>query len=144
MIQRIQTIYLMIVIFLSGILIFMINLWEIERGDSVLFVELLNSKKFFQILLAVLFLTIAILAALSLFLFKNRNLQIRINWVNIILNFILFVLLIFNLLTLSGEVTHSLKGIGIWLPLGSIVFLFLANRAIQKDENLVKSVDRIR
>jgi len=144
MIQRIQSIYLMLVIFLSGILIFIINLWEIERGNSVLFLELLQSKKFFQILLAVLFLTVAILAALSLFLFKNRNLQIRINWVNIILNLILFVLLIFNLLTLSGEFLHSLKGIGIWLPLGSIVFLFLANRAIQKDENLVKSVDRIR
>lgn len=49
-----------------------------------------------------------------------------------------------NLLSLSGEFIDSVKGIGVFLPLGSIVLLVLANRAIQKDEDLVKSVDRIR
>jgi hypothetical protein len=31
-----------------------------------------------------------------------------------------------------------------FLPIFSIVFLALANKAIKKDEDLVKSVDRIR
>ncbi|MEM8927237.1 MAG: DUF4293 family protein, partial [Bacteroidota bacterium] len=38
----------------------------------------------------------------------------------------------------------SEKGIGMLIPVFSIVFLVLANRAIKKDEDLVKSVDRLR
>ena len=38
----------------------------------------------------------------------------------------------------------SEKGIGSALPLIAIVLLVLANKAIKKDEDLVKSVDRIR
>jgi hypothetical protein len=45
---------------------------------------------------------------------------------------------------MSGETSVSEKGIGSFLPFGSIVLLLLANHAIQKDENLVKSVDRLR
>ena len=45
---------------------------------------------------------------------------------------------------LSGETVVSEKGIGMLIPVFSIVFLVLANRAIKKDEDLVKSVDRLR
>jgi hypothetical protein len=38
----------------------------------------------------------------------------------------------------------SEKGIGMLLPIISIVFIALANKAIKKDEDLVKSVDRLR
>ncbi|OSS38566.1 hypothetical protein C723_2549 [Christiangramia flava JLT2011] len=38
----------------------------------------------------------------------------------------------------------SEKGIGMFLPIVSIVFLVLANKAIKRDEDLVKSVDRLR
>ena len=38
----------------------------------------------------------------------------------------------------------SQKGIGVLLPIISIVFLAMANKAIKKDEDLVKSVDRLR
>ncbi|MEP3383632.1 MAG: DUF4293 family protein, partial [Flavobacteriaceae bacterium] len=38
----------------------------------------------------------------------------------------------------------SEKGIGMLIPVFSIVFLVLSNRAIKKDEDLVKSVDRLR
>jgi hypothetical protein len=144
MIQRIQSIYLILVIVLSGVFTFLIELWPISEVDGVTMNTLLNSKNFFLIVIAVTYLAVAVLAITSLITFKNRLLQIRINRVNILVNLILFGLLILNLLKLSGELNYSLKGIGIWLPLGSIVFLFLANRAIQKDENLVKSVDRIR
>lgn len=144
MIQRIQSIYLGLVIILSGFVVFFIQLWVKEGEIGVNLTDLLNSKNYFQIVLAVMYLAVAVLGIMSLLMFKNRMLQKRINGVNILVNLILFGLLIFNLLSLSGELKDSLKGIGIWLPLGSIVLLFLANRAIQKDENLVKSVDRIR
>lgn len=47
-------------------------------------------------------------------------------------------------LNLSGETSVSEKGIGIFIPLVVIVFLVMANKAIKKDEALVKSVDRLR
>jgi ABC-type polysaccharide transport system permease subunit len=60
------------------------------------------------------------------------------------LNLILLGLFVYRLLTLSGETSVSEKGIGMFLPIVAIVFLVLANKAIKKDEDLVKSVDRLR
>jgi hypothetical protein len=51
---------------------------------------------------------------------------------------------VYRSLSLSGETDVSEKGIGMLLPIFSIVFLVLANKAIKKDEDLVKSVDRLR
>ncbi len=63
-----------------------------------------------------------------------------------ILNVILLGLFVYRTLTVSGEATEivSEKGIGMFLPIVSIVLLVLANKAIKKDEDLVKSVDRLR
>ena len=77
-------------------------------------------------------------------MFKNRKSQFVMGRLNIILNFILLGLFVYRSLNLSGETTVSEKGIGILLPIFSIVFLVLANKAIKKDEELVKSVDRLR
>jgi hypothetical protein len=35
-------------------------------------------------------------------------------------------------------------GLGMYLPVIALAFTFLANRGIKKDEDLVKSVDRLR
>lgn len=62
-----------------------------------------------------------------------------------IITLILLGLFVYRSLTLSGGTAAvSEKGIGIYLPLISIVLLALANKAIKKDEELVKSVDRLR
>ena len=63
---------------------------------------------------------------------------------NIILNLILLGLFVFRSLNISGETDVSEKGIGMLIPVLSIVLLALANKAIKKDEDLVKSVDRLR
>jgi len=90
------------------------------------------------------FLLVALLAFVSLVSFKKRLLQINLNRFNILINLILFGFLVYHLLNISGEISVSEKGIGSFLPLASIVLLLMANRSIQKDENLVKSVDRLR
>ncbi|MDB4192329.1 DUF4293 domain-containing protein, partial [Flavobacteriaceae bacterium] len=46
-------------------------------------------------------------------------------------------------LNISGEVSSE-KGIGMFIPSVVILFAVMANKAIKKDENLVKSVDRLR
>ena len=65
------------------------------------------------------------------------------NRLNIILNFILLAVFMYGSLNSPGEDVSSEKGVGI-LPIISIVLLVLANKAIKKDEDLIKSVDRLR
>jgi len=52
--------------------------------------------------------------------------------------------LIYLSLNLSGETSVSEKGIGMFLPILAILLVVLANKAIKKDEDLIKSVDRLR
>lgn len=84
------------------------------------------------------------MALLAIFMFKNRKNQFIINRLNLLLNLFLLGFFVYRALNLSGETTVSEKGIGMLTPIFSIVFLVLANKAIKKDEDLVKSVDRLR
>jgi hypothetical protein len=85
------------------------------------------------------------LTVISIISYKKRQNQFVMGRLNIILNLILLGLFVYRSLNLSGEtVTVSEKGIGMFLPIVTIVLLVLANKAIKKDEDLVKSVDRLR
>ncbi len=84
------------------------------------------------------------LTLLTLFSHKKRKQQFVMGRLNMILNLILLGLFVYRTLNASGETAISEKGVGMFLPIISIVFLVLANKAIKKDEDLVKSVDRLR
>jgi hypothetical protein len=143
MIQRIQTVYLLLASIVSGVLIFIFNLWKaIEKNTYAL--DLLYSKSFLLKLIPILFLVSAILAFVAIFLFKNRKLQFVIGRLTILINLILLGLLIYLSLTLPGEAAVSEKGIGMFIPILAILLIVLANKAIKKDEDLVKSADRLR
>jgi hypothetical protein len=136
MIQRIQTLYLSLAIVSSAGLIFVFRLWTNVDGT------LLFAKD--NTLYLGLFLGSALLSLISIFKYKTRMTQFVLGRLNIILNFILLVVLVYQSSKLPGELNFSEKGIGMLLPLFSIVCLALANKAIKKDEELVKSVDRLR
>jgi len=85
----------------------------------------------------------ALISFLTIMLYKKRSLQIKLDWLNIILNVLLIGSFVYSLLTLPGE-NNSEKGIWTLVPLASIVLLSIANRLIKKDDDLVKSVDRFR
>lgn len=136
MIQRIQTIYLLISALIMGAL----YLWFPVITDTDGNVILDRSE---LVILIPVFLSIA-LAIISILNFKKRQMQFVLNRLNILLSFVLLGVFVYRSLTLSGETLVSEKGIGILLPIISIVFLVLANKAIKKDEDLVKSVDRLR
>ncbi len=136
MIQRIQTLYLVLAAAISGGLIFVFHLWTNIEGDKVFAMH--NN------LYLGLFAGSALLSLISIFRFKDRKSQFVLGRLNIILNFILLGVFVYQSLNLSGETNVSEKGIGIVLPIFSIVCLVLANKAIKKDEDLVKSVDRLR
>ncbi|WP_339652000.1 DUF4293 domain-containing protein [uncultured Maribacter sp.] len=136
MIQRIQSFYLLIVAILASVLPFFFNLWINIDG-----IEVFADN---EMLISIVFYIITVLAIWSIVQFKNRKTQFVINRLNMILNFFLLGFFVYRSLNLSGEISVSEKGIGMLIPVFSIIFLVLANRAIKKDEDLVKSVDRLR
>ena len=136
MIQRIQTLYLLLAAGISGGLIFVFNLWTNNEGVKVFAQD--------DYTYLGLFLGSALLSLISIFRFKNRKSQFMLGRLNIILNFILLGFFVYLSLNLSGGTDVPEKGIGMLLPIFSIVCLVLANKAIKKDEDLVKSVDRLR
>ncbi len=144
MIQRIQSIYLLIATLLSGGLIFFLNLWVTEQGIKFFALDSLSSDNLALAGVFVLFLASAILTLIAIFQYKKRQLQFVLGRLTILINFILVGILVYFAQNLSGEIKISEKGIGLLIPIFTIVFVVLANKAIKKDEELVKSVDRLR
>ena len=136
MIQRIQTLYLLIVGLISGVMPFFLNLW-VEVGGKEVFAQ-------DEVLVSLVFYIVTVLAVVSIVMYKKRQNQFVVNRLNMILNLFLLGFFVYRSLSLSGETVVSEKGIGMLIPVFSIVFLVLTNRAIKKDEDLVKSVDRLR
>ena len=137
MLQRIQTVYMIIALITIGVLPMFTPLWKVGNGISYYFM----SSMVYQIIIGMA----TSLIMLSILSFKKRQQQIVFNRLNIILNLILLGLFVYRSLNISGETPAvSEKGIGMFLPIISIVMLVLANKAIKKDEDLVKSVDRLR
>ncbi|MGJ8714618.1 MAG: DUF4293 domain-containing protein [Maribacter stanieri] len=136
MIQRIQSLYLIVVAILTGVLPFFFNLWVNIDGAEVF----ANN----EMLISIAFYASAVLAVWAIVQFKKRKSQFVINRLNMILNVFLLGFFVYRSLNLSGETLVSEKGIGMLIPVFSIIFLVLANRAIKKDEDLVKSVNRLR
>jgi len=136
MIQRIQTVYLLLVFVISGVLSLVFPLWKNMSGADVYAAQ--------NMLYVGLFGASAALTVVSILGYKKRQSQFVYNRLNMILNFILLGLFVYQSLNLSGEATVSEKGIGMFLPIASILLLVFANKAIKKDEELVKSADRIR
>ena len=137
MLQRIQTIYLLLAFVATGVLPFFIPLWTMADGKEYVFMQ--N-----QVYVALLGLSTT-LTLVSIVSYKTRQNQFVMGRLNIILNLILLGLFVYRSLNVSGETPAvSEKGIAMFVPLVTIVLLVLANKAIKKDEDLVKSVDRLR
>lgn len=137
MLQRIQTVYLVLALIVTGVLPFLFPLWKTGENGDFYFMQDMMYAAFFG-----LSTTLSLLSIIS---FKKRQNQFVMGRLNIILNLILLGLFVYRWLNLPGEaVEASEKGIGMFLPIVAIVFLVLANKAIKRDEDLVKSVDRLR
>tara|TARA_B110000090_G_scaffold119079_1_gene132505 strand:+ start:4084 stop:4587 length:504 start_codon:yes stop_codon:yes gene_type:complete len=143
MIQRIQSIYLLLASAISGGLIFVFNLWSAPARNTFV-IDLFNEDSFLLNGISLLFLLSATITFIAIFLFKKRQLQFVLGRISILINLLLLGLLIYISLILPGEMKISEKGIGMFLPILAILFVVFANKAIQKDEDLVKSVDRLR
>ena len=132
MIQRIQSIFMGFALLINGYITY------------TTFSSYNQSNENIFLYLSIISLIVFTIAIFSIFSFKKRQNQFVLNRLAIIFNFILLVLFIYQSQSLSGDVSASMKGIEVILTLISIVLLVFANKYIKKDEDLVKSVDRIR
>ena len=131
MIQRVQSIYLLVAAIIS-------------LASYLLFPKLelffINMSLMDYFIIPYLFFCFFI-STLNIFLFTNRNVQININKFQLLIH--LFVLIVFFYFFYQEKMLNPDL---IWTltPISSIVFLSLANKGIKKDENLIRSVDRLR
>ncbi|RXK62577.1 DUF4293 family protein [Lacibacter luteus] len=136
MIQRIQTIWLLLAAaasFASLKLSFYSG-----KKDAVLFEQLSGSTGGF--LLLVLTVAVALLAVVSIFLFKNRKLQMRLSLAGLVLQLaVLFLYIQKTAVFIEGNYTLT-SVFSFVVP----VFFLLAVLGIRKDEKLIKSMDRLR
>jgi len=149
MLQRLQTVYLLISAVCIGL---MMKFPFAKFGDKATFdafgVTNSSSVSLSQLFEFPSYYLVAGLFALSvilIFLFKNRKVQIAICRLNYVLILGLIVLLYLNIDKLKeGFGFEPSYEVSMYLPMVALAFNFLANRAIKKDEDLVRSLDRLR
>jgi glucan phosphoethanolaminetransferase (alkaline phosphatase superfamily) len=155
MIQRIQSIYLLLISILSLVYL---NVSYLRFHYNISDDLVLNLKGIWlagvqtkpdlilsQIPLAFVIILIAILAIITVFLYKNRRIQMKMTMALIILGFISIVILIYYAFSIIAKYKASIMpSILMIIPVLVLIFSILAYRAIRRDEDLVRSYDRLR
>ena len=134
MIQRIQTIWLLLAAAASFATL-KLSFYSGNK-DNNLFEELTGSSHFLLLILSV---AVGLLALITIFLFKNRKLQIRLNLLGIVLQLVVLVIYFQQIKTyVQGNFTLT-SALSFVIP----VFFILAWLVIRKDEKLIKSIERL-
>ncbi len=83
---------------------------------------------------------------MAIFLYNNRKLQLKLAYLGATLAIILPVVavLIYTNHTANLQNVNVEDGMGLYLPIPILAFFLLSARYINKDENLVRSMDRLR
>lgn len=147
MIQRIQTIFILVAGLLTGSL-YVQKFADIIVNDELhifnAFGILKNQELISNGLPITLFIgIITLLHFVAIFLFKKRILQMRILGFTMILLLGLFGMFFYFTYASFEEVKVAFK-VAVALPVVCVILDWLAIRAIGKDEALVRSLDRIR
>ena|SRR5699024_7708952 len=135
MIQRIQSVYLLLAAILN-IAIFFNALYERAQADPVAWISL-----GFTIVL----ILAAASSVISIFLYKNRDTQIKATSLTGAFQVVAFGWSIGLLISLGGFGSFLLdEALGAVLLLIALIAVFMARRKINADKELVQSMDRIR
>jgi hypothetical protein len=131
MIQRIQTVYLFFVFCLMATLVFIP--FSPASSDYIMG---LNTG---------FFAAVALLAIITVFLYRKRNLQIRICHTMLSLLVLIYAFnFIFDRQLLPLSELFQRVHFTFVFPLIAFIFTYLAILGIRKDEKLVRSLDRLR
>ncbi len=149
MIQRIQTVYLLIVAVLMVVAMsvsagsFIAPDYTITELTNLALVAPDGTADYQPWALFALLLLVAALALGTIFLYKKRMLQIRLTLFSSILLIGYYATLVAFVLLLKGD-AGFVPSWGLCLPAVSLILNWLAIRAIGKDEMLVRSYEHLR
>ncbi|MDB5201792.1 MAG: hypothetical protein JWQ27_1201 [Ferruginibacter sp.] len=136
MLQRIQTIWL----FLAAACAFAslkLPFYSGTNTSGIPSYELMGTENFLLMLLTI---AIGVVALITIFLYKNRKIQLRLCLLGIVLEVLLIFLYYRELKNYMGG-TYSLTSI---LHALILVFLFMAARGIRNDDRIIKESNRLR
>jgi len=147
MIQRIQSVFLLVAVILTGFL-FKLELAELIAANEIYsFVAAGMYKGETQVFngmpLLVMLGIIVVLHLVIIFSYKKRIMQMRMTVFTIILLLGMFAAILFFAYTSFDNAKVAFK-IPVAFPLAAAILDFLAIRAIGKDEALIRSLNRIR
>jgi len=150
MIQRIQTIFLLLAAILMAVTVFS-PLVILEGGNRFVslypygMVEAGNTT--YMTWGVITFACLAILLpVINIFLYKKRKIQVKVCSFTIFIIVVFYITLYAYLYFLMAKNGLSLQGMqyGIILPAIALIFVVLASVNIKKDERLIQSLNRIR
>ncbi|MEI7801100.1 MAG: DUF4293 domain-containing protein [Bacteroidota bacterium] len=139
MLQRIQTLYLIAALICTG-LMFYLPIWK--SGENIGIDSLGAGTHLYLLLIATL---LGLFQIISIFFYKERKTQILFCNISIFIT-IVYLLTFFVIFLQENEISNLASGIqiGTILPILIIVFKILAITNIRKDEELIRSMDRLR
>lgn len=139
MIQRIQTVYLLLAGIAAGFPLALPIGYQQQASGTL--VEVMIS----QFILAMIATALAaFIALISIFLFKNRGLQMKTTIAALLLSLCATGLLVANIFVLNKDLIQTPNYIPLAMSFFSIIFCGLAYKGIKSDEQLVRSMDRLR
>lgn len=150
--QRIQTVYMAVVAILFGVMLTtpIVGFSDASANYVLNYAGVVSVGNEPTLVLNTMFLTvveliIALVALVSIFLYKKRMLQVRLSIFNTILmiGYYFLLAMYIYIVTSNTEMQFSLR-LPIVFPLIGAILTYLAIRAIGKDEALIRSLNRIR
>lgn len=131
MIQRIQSIYLLAAAIFMTLISFKVPVYTL---NETLFMAQDDTKIF------VLTIVGAIFSLLGLFMFKNRKFQMKLIRLTVLIQMIIGI----RIFMLFNKFEVVLSNSFLFHMTFTLISLIMAYRGVKKDDDLIRSVDRIR
>ncbi|MDR1624204.1 MAG: DUF4293 domain-containing protein [Tannerellaceae bacterium] len=151
MLQRIQTVYLLIIAVLTALMLFMpLSVLQTDDGFYTFDVFGVSAVATLEIVystwgLFVLVALISLLALITIFLYKKRMLQIRLCLFNAVLMLGFYGFFAYLIVVMKQQLDVSISvRIALSFPVICLILDYLAIRNIGADETLVRSLERLR
>ena len=138
MIQRIQSVWLLLASIFDAITFrfpFYIGDW---KKDTVPDLVDLNAER--TPVLTIVSVLIGVLAFVTIFLFNNRKLQLRLTYLGILFSAVLLLLYFLEI----GNFNRGEMALWSLFYFAVLLFYLLAARGIRSDQKLIRSLDRLR
>lgn len=131
MIQRIQSIYLLIALISMTLISFKVPIYYL---NETLFMAQDDTKTFVLTIVGALF------SLLGLFMFKSRKFQMKLIRLTVLIQMIIGIRIFMLFIKFKVILNNSF----LFLMVFTLITLIMAYRGVKKDDDLVRSIDRIR